>query len=116
MPTEIEGVKIQADTTSAWLSIPKRVQFSIWDTCDPIVHTDRFGFPIRDYLLFSHGMQSYNEVVYVATLRVIDEEGREDVDFYKVKVFTASAPEGIIEIIKIVNVFNERCRLVSGCK
>ncbi len=65
MPTEIEGVRIQADTTSVWLSIPKRVQFSIWDTCDPIVRTDRFGFPIRDYLLFSHGMQSYNEVVHL---------------------------------------------------
>jgi hypothetical protein len=37
--------------------------------------------------------------VYVATLRVIDEEGREDVDFYKVKVFTASAPEGRIPTI-----------------
>jgi len=64
MPIEIEGIRIQADTTSGWLSIPKRVQFSIWDASDPIVRTNRFGFPIRDYLLFSHGMQSYNEVVH----------------------------------------------------
>ncbi|MHC4538463.1 MAG: PKD domain-containing protein [Planctomycetota bacterium] len=65
MPVETEGMRIQADTTSGWLSIPKRVQFSIWDAKDPIVHTSRFGFPIRDYLLFSHGMQSYNEVVHL---------------------------------------------------
>jgi murein DD-endopeptidase MepM/ murein hydrolase activator NlpD len=65
MPTEVEGVRIQADTTSAWLSIPKRVQFSIWDASDPIVNADRFGFPVRNYLLLSHGMQSYNEVVHL---------------------------------------------------
>jgi len=65
MPTEFDGVRIQADTTSAWLSIPKRVQFSVWDANNPIVHADRFGFPIRNYLLFSHGMQSYNEVVHL---------------------------------------------------
>jgi len=65
MPTEIEGIRIQADTTSAWLSIPKRVQFSIWDAGNSIVHKEQFGFPIRNYLLFSHGMQSYNEVVHL---------------------------------------------------
>ena len=65
MPTEIEGVRIQADTTSTLLSIPKKVQFSVWDASNPIVHADRFGFPIRNYLLFSHGMQSYNEVVHL---------------------------------------------------
>ena len=65
MPTEIKGVRIQADTTSEWLSIPKRVQFSVWDASDPIVRTNQFGFPIRDYFLFSHGMQSYNEVVHL---------------------------------------------------
>jgi len=65
MPTEIKGVRIQADTTSGWLSIPKRAQFSVWDASDSIVRTDRFGFPMRDYLLFSHGMQSYNEVVHL---------------------------------------------------
>lgn len=65
MPTEVEGVRIQADTTSAWHPISKRVQFSVWDASDPIVRTERFGFPICDYLLFSHGMQSYNEVVHL---------------------------------------------------
>ena len=65
MPTEFSGVRIQADTTSAWHSLPKRVQFSIWDAGDPIVHTNRFGFPLCDYALFSHGMQAYNEVVHL---------------------------------------------------
>ena len=65
MPTEIEGLRIQADTTSEWLSMPKRAQLSIWDASDPIVRTNQFGFPIRDYLLFSHGMQAYNEVVHL---------------------------------------------------
>ena len=65
MPIETEGIRIQADTTSGWLSMPRRAQFSIWDAKDPIVHTNRFGFPIRDYSLFSHGMQSYNEVVHL---------------------------------------------------
>jgi len=65
MPTEIEKIRIQADTTSIWSSISKRVQFSVWDASDPIVRIERFGFPICDYLLFSHGMQSYNEVVHL---------------------------------------------------
>jgi len=37
--------------------------------------------------------------VYIATLRIIDKEGREDIDFYKVKVFTASVPEDKIPTI-----------------
>lgn len=65
MPTEFNGLRIQADTTSKWLSIPKRVQFSVWDASDPIVDAEKFGFPIRNYLLFSHGMQAYNEVVHL---------------------------------------------------
>jgi len=65
IPTVTQGIRIQADTTSGWLSLPKRVQFSIWDAKDPIVRINRFGFPIRDYSLFSHGMQSYNEVVHL---------------------------------------------------
>ncbi|MHC4558993.1 MAG: PKD domain-containing protein [Planctomycetota bacterium] len=68
MPTEIDGIRIQADTTSAWLPISKRVQFSVWDASDPVVHTGRFDFPVDDYLLFSHGMQSYNEVVHLGWL------------------------------------------------
>lgn len=65
MPTETDRIRIQADTTSGWTSMPKRVQLSIWDTTDPIVRPNSFGFPIRDYLLFSHGTQSYNEVVHL---------------------------------------------------
>jgi len=66
MPTETAGLRIQADTTSGWLpKNPKRVQFSIWDATDPIVDTKRFGFPIRNYRLFSHGTQAYNEPVHL---------------------------------------------------
>ena len=65
MPTELSGVRIQADTTSAWHPLPKKVQFSIWDANDPIVRTEQFGFPLCDYALFSHGMQAYNEVVHL---------------------------------------------------
>ncbi|MBN1417964.1 MAG: PKD domain-containing protein [Planctomycetes bacterium] len=65
MPTETRGVRIQADTTSGWLDMPKRVQFSVWDATDPIVDTDRFGFPLAGYRLFSHGMQAYNEPVHL---------------------------------------------------
>lgn len=65
MPTEIEGLRIQADTTSGWLDIPKRVQFSLWDASDPIVDTNLFCFPLAEYLLFSHGMQAYNEPVHL---------------------------------------------------
>ena len=37
--------------------------------------------------------------VYIAELWITDEDGRKDVDFYKIKVFTASAPEGSIPTI-----------------
>ncbi len=65
MPTEVAGLRIQADTTSAWLATPKRVQFSVWDADDPIVNTDLFCFPLRDYRLFSLGIQAYNEPVHL---------------------------------------------------
>ncbi len=65
IPTEFNRIRVQADTTSAWHWLPKRVQFSIWDANDPIVKTERFGFPLSDYALFSHGMQAYNEVVHL---------------------------------------------------
>ncbi|MBN1845683.1 MAG: peptidoglycan DD-metalloendopeptidase family protein [Sedimentisphaerales bacterium] len=65
MPTEIRGLRIQADTTSAWLDTPKRVQFSLWDASNPIVDTELFGFPLPGYRLFSHGMQAYNEPVHL---------------------------------------------------
>ncbi|UCD27498.1 MAG: peptidoglycan DD-metalloendopeptidase family protein [Planctomycetota bacterium] len=65
MPTESDGIRIQADAISGWRDIPKKIQFSIWDSADPVVNADRFGFPIDNYLLFSHGIQCYNEVVHL---------------------------------------------------
>ena len=65
MPTETQGLRIQADTTSAWLGIPKRVQLSLWDASDPVVDTSLFCFPLPGYRLFSQGMQAYNEPVHL---------------------------------------------------
>ena len=65
MPTEAGGVRVLADTTSAWLETAKRVQFSLWDASDPIVDTAFFCFPLPGYRLFSHGMQAYNEPVHL---------------------------------------------------
>jgi len=65
MPTEIYGVRIQADTTDDWVKLPKKVQFSIWDAKDPIVNTEKFSFPLKDYGLFTHSIQAYDEVVHL---------------------------------------------------
>ncbi len=65
MPTEIAGLRIQADTTSGWVTMPKRVQCSVWDAADPIVDTPSFSFPLPGYRLFSHGLQAYNEPVHL---------------------------------------------------
>ena len=65
MPTEIAGLRLQADTMNGWTDMPKRVQFSIWDARDPIVDTSRFRFPIRNFRLLSHGMQAFNEPVHL---------------------------------------------------
>jgi hypothetical protein len=66
MPTETGGLRIQADTTSGWVpGMAKKVQFSIWNAAAPIVDTKRFGFPIRSYRLFSHGMQAFNEALHL---------------------------------------------------
>lgn len=75
LPSETQGIRIQADTTSAWLNIPKRVQFSIWDAQDPVVDTNLFCFPLPEYRLFSHGVQSYNEPVHLGH-RDGDPEGQ----------------------------------------
>jgi hypothetical protein len=64
MPTEIAGLRIQADTTSAYGNITKQVQLSLWDAADPIVDTKRFVFPIENYRILSHGTQAYNEPVH----------------------------------------------------
>ncbi|MHC4944935.1 MAG: PKD domain-containing protein [Planctomycetota bacterium] len=65
MPIEAEDLRIQADTTSAWLEMPKRVQFSLWDASEPIVDRSQFSFPLPGYRLFSHGLQAYNEPVHM---------------------------------------------------
>jgi len=67
MPTEIDGLRLQADTTSGYGNIEKRVQLSLWDAADPIVDATRFVFPLQNYRLFSHGTQAYNEPVYLGT-------------------------------------------------
>lgn len=54
-PIEIGGLRLQVDTTSAWLAMGKRVQLSLWDAADPVVDTALFGFPLRRYALFSQG-------------------------------------------------------------
>lgn len=66
MPTETAGLRIQADITTGWnRKPPKRVQFSLWDAADPIVDTTGFVFPIRNFRLFSHGMQAYLEPLHL---------------------------------------------------
>ncbi|MCX6906507.1 MAG: PKD domain-containing protein [Verrucomicrobia bacterium] len=66
MPTETAGLRIQADITTGWnRKPPKRVQFSLWDAADPIVDTTRFVFPIRNFRLFSQGMQAYLEPLHL---------------------------------------------------
>lgn len=65
MPTEVDGLRIQADTTSARLAIPARVQLSVWDAAEPVVDTGRFRFPLPGYRLLSHGMQAYGEPVHL---------------------------------------------------
>jgi hypothetical protein len=65
-PQEIDGIRIMADSTSGWKNIYKRVQFSVWDAQDTLLKKNaNIIFPIKDYLLFSHEMQSHNEVVYL---------------------------------------------------
>ncbi|MFC1792792.1 PKD domain-containing protein, partial [Planctomycetota bacterium] len=78
MPTEVDGLRIQADTTSGWGNVEKDVQFSLWDAKDPIVNTVRFKFPISDYLLFSHGIQTFNEVTHLG----LNNSNPQGVNFY----------------------------------
>jgi Peptidase family M23/PKD domain len=65
MPTETAGLRVLADSTAGWGNVPKTVQFSLWDAADPILDTNRFGFPVSHYRLFSHPTQCYNEPVHV---------------------------------------------------
>lgn len=99
MPTETNGLRIQADTTSGWLRMPKRVRFSVWDATDPIVNSERFVFPVADYLLFSHGMQAYNEVVHLGH-RDGDPKGQ---TFYHDYGIDVAGYEGREEIVSPVD-------------
>ena len=65
MPSVIDNVRIQADTTSGFTKLPGRVQFSVWDASEPIVDLSKFSFPLPDYRLLSHGMQCFNEPVHL---------------------------------------------------
>jgi len=65
LPIEKDGLRLQADTTSGWLQMGKRVQLSLWDAADPVVDTRLFIFPLPGYRLFSQGTQSYNEPVHL---------------------------------------------------
>ena len=65
MPTETAGLRILVDTTSGWGNVSKRAQLSLWDAGDPIVDAKRFGFPLRNFRLFSQGSQAYNEPVHL---------------------------------------------------
>jgi murein DD-endopeptidase MepM/ murein hydrolase activator NlpD len=65
MPTEAAGLRVLVDSTAGWKNVPKQVQLSLWDASDPMVDTQRFVFPLRNYLLFSHGTQAYDEPVHL---------------------------------------------------
>ncbi len=99
MPTEVAGLRIQADTTSRWMDLPKRVQFSLWDASDPIVDTDLFVFPLAGYGLFSQGTQGYNEPVHLGH-RDGDPAGQQ---FYHNYGFDMAGFEGRDEVIACVD-------------
>lgn len=65
LPTEIAGLRLQVDTTSGWAKMAKQIQISIWDATEPVVDTKLFGFPLRNFRLFSQGTQAYNEPVHL---------------------------------------------------
>jgi len=98
MPTEFQGIRIQADTTSAWLDLPKRAQFSLWDGADPIVDTRRFRFPLPEYELFSHGSQAYGEPVHLGAGDG-DPKGQR---FYHDYGFDMAGYEGREEVVSVV--------------
>ncbi len=102
MPTEIAGLRIQVDTTSGWLTMPKRVQCSVWDAADPIVDTELLSFPLPGYRLFSHGLQAYNEPVHLGN-RDGDPAGQRfyhnygvDLAGYEGRQKVVSAIEGVV--------------------
>lgn len=114
MPTETNGLRIQADTTSGWLRMPKRVQFSVWDATDPIVNPERFVFPVSDYLLFSHGMQAYNEVLHLG-LRDGDPKGHTGYHDYGIDLGGYDGREEIVSPIdgRIIEIWPSRDKVSS---
>jgi murein DD-endopeptidase MepM/ murein hydrolase activator NlpD len=99
MPSEVKGLRIQADTTNRWMDLPKRVQFSLWDASDPIVDTDLFVFPLAGYGLFSQGTQGYNEPVHLGH-RDGDPAGQQ---FYHNYGFDMAGFEGRDEVLACVD-------------
>jgi hypothetical protein len=95
MPTEVEGVRVLADSTFGWGNVPKTVQLSLWDASDPIVDTKRFGFPLRNYRFLSHGTQCYNEPVHLGA-RDGDPAGQR---FYHDYGFDMAGFEGKEEVV-----------------
>ncbi len=95
MPTETDGLRLQADSTSGYGNLSKEVQLSLWDASDPIVDTTRFVFPLGDYRLFSHGTQAYNEPVYLGE-RDDDPEGQK---FYHDYGFDMAGFEGVESVV-----------------
>jgi len=65
MPTETASLRVLVDATAGRKNIPKQVQLSLWDASDTIVDTKRFGFPLHNYRLLSHGTQAYGEPVHL---------------------------------------------------
>ena len=99
MPTEHNGLRIQADTTSGWVNMPKRVQFSLWDASDPILNVQRFVFPLPRYRLFSHGTQGHNEPVHLGD-RDGDPDGQR---FYHDYGFDLAGFEGKEPVVSCID-------------
>ncbi len=99
MPTETAGLRLQADTTSGWTPLPKRVQFSLWDASLPIVDVNRFRFPLRRFRLFSHGTQAFNEPVHLG-LTDGDPAGNK---FYHNYGFDLAGYEGAEEVLSAID-------------
>ena len=98
MPTEVAGLRIQADTTSGWIKLPKQVQLSVWDACNPIVDTQRFRFPLPHYRLFALGMQAFNEPVHLGD-RDGDPEGQRFYHNYGVDLAAFEGRESVVSCI-----------------
>lgn len=99
MPTEVNGLRIQADTTSGWMNVAKRVQLSLWDASDPVVDTELFVFPLAKYGLLSQGTQGYNEPVHLGH-RDGDPAGQR---FYHDYGFDMAGFEGRDEVLACVD-------------